>query len=304
MAAVPQTRASLSAVDIFAEHVKSQLAQYRSKHSASSRQMPPLFVAMQGPQGSGKTTVTHSLISHLSSSGLSVGILSTDDLYHTHENLVRVARENSSNPLLSGRGQPGTHDVSFGAELLNRIYHINSNPKAKVTLPLFDKSLHSGEGDRTPLSDLCPTLTAPLDVFILEGWSMGFSPISPAEIESKWRKFSTDSSFQRYSLDSLQQINVNLEAYTCWYDHFSVFLQISPTDLKNVYVWRTQQEHAMKASNGGQGMTDQGVRRFVDRYMPGYHLFLDTIQTNKKWVGRSKSVTIDLDRKVVDVSDW
>lgn len=38
--------------------------------------------------------------------------------------------------------------------------------------------------------------------------------------------------------------------------------------------------------------------------MPGYHLFLDTIQQNDRWRGNSKSITIDLSRTVVDVSDF
>ena len=43
---------------------------------------------------------------------------------------------------------------------------------------------------------------------------------------------------------------------------------------------------------------------FVDRYMPGYYLFLDTIRENEQWKGRSKTVTIDLDRTSVAVEDW
>ncbi len=38
--------------------------------------------------------------------------------------------------------------------------------------------------------------------------------------------------------------------------------------------------------------------------MPGYYLFLDTIRENEQWKGRSKTVTIDLDRTSVAVEDW
>ncbi|SPO22022.1 uncharacterized protein UTRI_02017_B [Ustilago trichophora] len=305
MAAATRTTSGkpLQAVEVFAQHVLSQLSQFRTRLSASSP-APPLFVAMQGPQGSGKTTVTRSLVAHLKSSGLTVGVLSTDDLYHTHANLRRVAEENPTNPLLSGRGQPGTHDVELGVEILDRVYAINSSGQGKVQLPVFDKSLHGGEGDRAAFSELSPELAPPLDVFILEGWSMGFSPITPIEVEQKRQSSKPDSPLQRYTLEALQQINQNLEAYTQWYPHFSVFLQIQPTNLENVYTWRGQQEHAMKAANGGIGMTDDGVKAFVDRYMPGYHLFLDTIQPNPQWKGRSKTITIDLDRTVVSVQDW
>lgn len=260
MAAASTSKAALSAVDVFGQHVVSQLQHLRTRFT-SSQPAPPLFVAMQGPQGSGKTTVTRSLIKYLESSGLTVGILSTDDLYHTHANLRRVAEANPSNPLLSGRGQPGTHDVELGTRLLDRIYAISTGPAGdSVQLPVFDKSLFGGEGDRAPFSASSPTVAAPLDVFILEGWSMGFTPITEAEVEQKRKESAPDSPLQRYSIEALQQINRNLEEYTQWYRHFSVFLQIRPTDLENVYVWRTQQEHAMKAANGGQGMSDDGVK--------------------------------------------
>ncbi|SPO23339.1 uncharacterized protein UTRI_02017 [Ustilago trichophora] len=305
MAAVTITTSGkpLQVVEIFAQHVISQFNHFCTRLSSTSP-APPLFVAMQGPQGSGKTTVTRSLVDHLKSSGLTVGVLSTDDLYHTHTNLRRVSEENSTNPLLSGRGQPGTHDVELGMEILDQIYAINSSAQGKVQLPVFDKSLYGGEGDRAVFSEKSPEVTPPLDVFILEGWSMGFSPITPADVDQKRKNSKPNSPLQRYTVEALQQINKNLEAYTQWYKHFSVFLQIQPTELENVYTWRRQQEHAMKAANGGMGMTDDGVKAFVDRYMPGYHLFLDTIRQNPHWKGRSKTITIDLNRTVVSVQDW
>lgn len=33
----------------------------------------------------------------------------------------------------------------------------------------------------------------------------------------------------------------------------------------------------MKARNGGKGMTDEQVKVFIDRYIPGYHFFGDGI---------------------------
>jgi D-glycerate 3-kinase len=66
-----------------------------------------------------------------------------------------------------------------------------------------------------------------------------------------------------------------------------------PTDISQyaiVYKWRLEQEHHMKALNGGKGMDDAAVKssvrdlrisnffahfffRFVDRYIPGYVFF-------------------------------
>lgn len=253
IASISNQAPPLKAVEIFANHIRSQLARFRSSAPVPS---PPLFVALQGPQGSGKTTITRSLVSHLRSSDISVGVLSTDDLYHTHFNLVRVRTENPSNPLLSGRGQPGTHDIELGNEVLENVYRINEGKK-EVTLPVFDKSQFKGEGDRAGQG---VRLQPPLDVFILEGWSMGFAPIAPLDVEAKRNAAPPDSPLRRYTVEHLQQINRNLADYTRWYQRFNVFLQIKPTRLDHVYRWRLEQEHAMKAANGGQGMDDAAVK--------------------------------------------
>ncbi|PWY98430.1 P-loop containing nucleoside triphosphate hydrolase protein [Testicularia cyperi] len=331
--------APTKAVEVFGQHVIEQLNSHRAGSLTSNTRaktsggtlgqkngssIPPLFVAMQGPQGSGKTTVTRALVDYLSSHGYSTGVLSMDDLYHTHSNLERVAAENPDNPLLQGRGQPGTHDIQFGTALLDQIRAINTQQEeqeqANIKIPVFDKSLFGGQGDRADPSTW-PSLSPPLDVFILEGWSMGFSPIPHDQVLSKRNSPPSSSSspgsgsdsgsfggpqqvLSQYTEANLLQINQNLTEYQAWYTHFSVFLQLRPTDLHHVYTWRLQQEHAMKARNGGQGMSDDQVKSFVDRYMPGYYLFLDTIQKNEAWKGRSITVTIDLDRTCIDQHDW
>jgi len=73
----------------------------------------------------------------------------------------------------------------------------------------------------------------------------------------------------------------------------------------------------MKANNGGQGMTDEQVARFIDRYIPGYIFFGDGVVrgygTGKEgirvgsekfgrppWSGRGLRVTLDEKREVLD----
>ena len=66
----------------------------------------PLFVGIQGPQGSGKSFLTSHLHQKLSSPphSLSVVVLSIDDLYLPHVQLVALANANPENKLLRGRG--------------------------------------------------------------------------------------------------------------------------------------------------------------------------------------------------------
>jgi D-glycerate 3-kinase len=116
-----------------------------------TRSNNPLVVGVQGPQGSGKTYLTTILRDELISppNDLSVALISLDDLYPPHSELARVANDHPHNPLLRGRGQPGTHDVPLGTQVLNSLRRINEpDAEGTVSIPIFDKSLHSGEGDR------------------------------------------------------------------------------------------------------------------------------------------------------------
>ena len=151
--------------------------------------------------------------------------MSTDDLYHTHEKLVEVAKSNPSNKLLVGRGQPGTHDIALGKQIFDSLAKINETKK-QVHLPLFDKSLFSGEGDR--LVNESVVVFPPLDVFILEGWSMGFASLEEEEITAVWQKTSETSPLKKYHLQDLLDINKNLKEYECnWYKYFHLFIQVS-----------------------------------------------------------------------------
>jgi len=54
----------------------------------------------------------------------------------------------------------------------------------------------------------------------------------------------------------------------------------------------------MKANNGGRGMTDDAVKGFVDRYIPGYVFFGDIpppfrVADPPRWIGKSLALIID-----------
>lgn len=265
------------------------------------------MVAMQGPQGCGKTTLCTSIKSLLEKESVRVAILSVDDLYLPYPRLKALAESHPSNKLLSGRGQPGTHDLDLGSSVLKAVQTINNtgHPVHPIHLPIFDKSLNGGKGDRSEETIL---LSPRLDVFILEGWSMGFAPVEPAVLQDRYSEGQNMEGLERpyftsHSLQSLLTLNENLGAVAAaLYPPFTVFIQVQPSSLEHVFRWRLEQEHHMKSLNGGRGMTDEEVHAFVERYMPGYELWGGGITVGdhaKTWTGNGYRLVYGKDREVI-----
>ncbi|KAF8633448.1 hypothetical protein AX17_004617 [Amanita inopinata Kibby_2008] len=304
----------MSAVHLISQHI---LAHFYSS------QRKPLFVALQGPQGSGKSYTASQLYSYLSSPPLSlrVAVLSIDDLYLPRTALRSLAESNPGNCLLYGRGLPGTHDVDLGA----RLFSAFRDGASDVEIPRFDKSLHNGEGDRLPLDGSGTVIRQPpsLDIVILEGWCVGFYPISTEELEEKWRgEWKKECALLGLGEDNLPRIcditkvNEILHEYVKLWEVIDTFVRIKPmvpagcpSQYSIIYKWRLEQEHNMKSKNGGVGMSDDRVKAFVDRYIPGYIFFeelpsKEALHPKPRWVGKGLTVFIDEERKLVTHSTF
>jgi D-glycerate 3-kinase len=262
-----------AAVPIMVKHVLEHHHAHVTRHKGTAA--PPLIVGVQGPQGSGKSFLSGLLRDHLSTSSQSLRavVLSVDDLYLPHAGLREVAQASPSNPLLQGRGQPGTHDVLLGTKLLHEIRSVNTHESARgsdlVMIPSFDKSMHGGEGDRVPEQDWT-AVQAPLDVLIFEGWFVGFDACSSEELERHYAAsvHGLEGIFDLQAFckaTDVREISERLAGYQAWWNMLDVLVQLSPQggELANVYKWRLQQEHAMKAKNGGKGMSDEQVKRWA-----------------------------------------
>lgn len=301
---VASSNMSKRKITVLSSFIRDRLHHHRAAHaSLASSAVPPLIIGMQGPQGSGKTTITSQLMKLCSTfvDPLRLACISLDDLYLPYEGLTAVARANPTNKLLSGRGQPGTHDLPLGRKILGELRAINDGAEQRtVEIPIFDKSLHDGKGDRS--SKTVRVSTPPrLDVLLFEGWCLGFEAFENEEdlrrvyeeAQNQAGGISGEKSyFLSHPLEDLLAINAHLrELGQALYPYLDGFIQLVPSsshhstskqsssnpistrDLSQVFTWRTQAERAMKASNGGRGMTDEQVIDFVARYMPGYELW-------------------------------
>ena len=99
-------------------------------------------------------------------------------------------------------------------------------------------------------------------------------PVDPTTAEQRWKQGRTAS---QHPFQSILDLNTNLAQFDqATRDAFDCHIAVKPLSYDFVYTWRLQQEHHMKAENGGKGMTDDEVEAFVDRYMPVYEVFGET----------------------------
>jgi D-glycerate 3-kinase len=220
-----------SAVEIISAHILAQFNKHRG--SAEGPASEPLFVAIQGPQGSGKTYLTSQLCQVLESPPhlLSVATASIDDFYAPYSKLVEISESCPQNLLLNGRGHPGTHDLELARNFLKDLRSINepvaNGPAREVSLPCFDKSLRGGAGDRVESKSV---KRAPVDVVVMEGWCMGFCPITLEEIDKRWseldKRLKSMFSISKYRKQDVVEINQHLKNYLDLWNYFGVCVQV------------------------------------------------------------------------------
>jgi D-glycerate 3-kinase len=223
---------------------------------ASSRARP-FVVGLCGAQGSGKTTVSAGLRQRLERSGLSVALLSIDDLYLPRE----VRRDlSATHPLLLTRGVPGTHDIALGQRVLD-----DCRGQHTVALPRFSKvtdTLH-------PEAEW-EFITGPVDIILLEGWCVG---AVPQDEEALWepvnrleREEDDDGRWRRYVNNALAT------QYAPFFDRLDWLVLLAAPGFGIVSAWRREQEHALRASLKEQGrglevtLDDAGVERFIQHF--------------------------------------
>jgi len=236
----------------------------RDAQAASGRM---LRVGVCGAQGSGKTTLTMFLDFILTRLGLAVAVLSIDDLYLTWDERRRQRRELGANPYYRvSRGNPGTHDVAMGVELIDRLAKATS--ESINALPVFDKAAFDGKGDRRPLGDW-PRFRGRPDVFILEGWCVGMRRMDPQTMARLLRNVPEAVAFAerhdptgRYG----QEVNERLATYEPLFDRLDKLVFLKIPSLTHVLDWRTKQERQLR-EKVGRGMSDEQVREFIEPYM-------------------------------------
>ena len=238
------------------EAVDRKLADYIA--DAATRRDSCLTVGLCGTQGSGKSTLAAAVQALLQARNLSVAVLSIDDLYLTRKQRLELAEKVHS--LLRTRGVPGTHDVALGMDTLRALA-----TRGIAAIPSFDKS----RDDRRPW-DQWPTVTAPMQVVIFEGWCVGAVPQATAllaePVNALEREHDADGSWRRYVNDALAG------AYRPLFGRLDQLILLQAPSFDVVYRWRLEQEHKLRQQVAAQGgdpsrvMSDAQVRTFISHY--------------------------------------
>ncbi|RHZ79425.1 hypothetical protein Glove_146g35 [Diversispora epigaea] len=284
----------------------------------------PLIVGINGPQGCGKTTLVENVSKYLKdTNNLSVVSCSIDDFYLTYKDQKKLSQKNLGNLLLEHRGEPGTHDIPLGTRTLKNlcITHenfykklelgINPSELNEVLIPVYDKSLNNGRGDRIEKENWIK-VKPPFNIILFEGWLLGYKHLCKDQLELVYRKAqnsssSSSSKLLSHPLSHLSIINENLKNYEKeWYPFLDLFIHIDTKDINYVYQWRLEQERKISL-----GMTDEQVYDFVKRYMPAYELYLPRLRkenffyekndfNNNQCHGRHLKIVLNKNRDLVD----
>ena len=233
-------------------------------------------------------------------------VLSIDDLYLPHHALSELAASHPNNPLIQHRGQPGTHDIALGLSIFSDL-----REGRETRIPNYDKSAHSGQGDRIPAEKwdiVNRNGSAKTKVVIFEGWCVGFRALPQEELQRKWQdafKKRNSGTYQGrlawIKLEDVEFVNENLKRYDELTNQLDAVIHLDAENPMFVYQWRIEQEvHLRKLK--GSGMTDEQVVDFVNGYYPAYELFTDGLRTGvfgEK--GKQLRLTIGKDRKVKEI---
>ena len=220
----------------------------------------PTLVALNGCQGSGKTTASDYLCGALTEEqGLNTVALSLDDFYLTHSD--RRALAASTHPLLATRGVPGTHDMSLLRLTLEQLLDTHSNKP--IAIPRFDKSTD----DRRPLSEW-DRIDTPVQCVFLEGWCLGAKPESADTLAEPVNDLERDEDSRVVWRD---YYNAFLASHFLpLYPLFDQWIMLQAPSFDCVFKWRREQERKLAASlspeKAGNLMNDDALRRFIQHY--------------------------------------
>ena len=201
---------------------------YTSHFNFSDRKI----IGISALPGTGKTTLGKWLEAISLKFNFKISVISIDDFYLPSDEM-KLAIKN--NPWNVSRGFPGSHSVKLMHEKL-----LNWRKNGELNVPVFDKSLRNGLGDRSHWR-----LDNP-DLLIIEGWFLG---INPCTRKINYQHFnSAELSPQESSY--IIKIQNNLEKYLNVWSLIDNIWHLKPLKFDYMNDWKTNQEKEMLLKKG------------------------------------------------------
>lgn len=222
-----------------------QLASYvAAQHDAKKA---TLLVAVNGAQGTGKSTLALFLQAYLKTKGKRAAVLSIDDLYYPYAKRQQLAKD--THPLLQTRGVPGTHELVLGQSVINQL--LAAKKGGSVLLPAFDKA----QDDRKPEGQW-PSVEGAIDVILLEGWCVGATAMPSADLVLPVNQLEADEDAEQvwrsYMNDQLSN------HYEQFFNQFDLLVMLKAPSFDCVRKWRALQEE--KLARKMQGIKEQAEK--------------------------------------------
>ena len=213
---------------------------YKLQNNFSDRKI----IGISALPGTGKTTLGKWLEAISLKLNFKIAVISIDDFYLPSDEM-KLAIKN--NPWNVSRGFPGSHSVKLMHEKL-----FNWKINGELTVPVFDKSLRNGLGDRSHWRSDNP------DLLILEGWFLGIEPLSIdiKDQQIKLAKFSSHESLYRLNIQK------NLKEYLDVWGLIDNIWHLKPLKFEYMNMWKSNQEQEMFLQKG-TALQDKKLSNFL-----------------------------------------
>ena len=214
---------------------------YKFKNNFSDRKI----IGISALPGTGKTTLGNWLEAISLKLDFKIAVISIDDFYlPSHE--MKLAIKN--NPWNVSRGFPGSHSVKLMHDKL-----LNWKISGELNVPVFDKSLRNGLGDRSYWRSDNP------DLLIIEGWFLGVEPLS-IDIDEQQQIKSLNLSHH----ESIYRSNIqkNLHSYKDVWGLLDNIWHLKPLKFEYMNMWKSNQEKEM-LSQKGSALQDEKLSNFL-----------------------------------------
>ena len=213
---------------------------YKFQNNFSTRKI----IGISALPGTGKTTLGKWLEEISLKLNFKIAVISIDDFYLPSDEMELVIK---NNPWNVSRGFPGSHSIELMHEKL-----LNWKKNGGLNVPVFDKSLRNGLGDRSHWRSENP------DLLIIEGWFLGIEPLS------------TD--INNHHLDTLdlspdeisyrRKIQNNLIKYSDVWNLMDNIWHLKPLKFEYMNMWKTNQEKEMFLKKG-KALQDKKLFNFL-----------------------------------------